>query len=646
VKTKHGPRSKRAITLVLSQPILAIWLICMACCTIICTRDVYNDLKNIGTGFSESTTLVYLYNLFYREESPNYGAQYEKPDFFENRIFNAIDRNSIAELYMGANSPLFHKGVYLPVESAVLFYDAEDKLMHSSLDNVMYFSYRSSILEAEEGDARYGWMDLSPCKENNKGLYRQLSQACDNPYSNIIRVSGYFEGTQLKPVTMYLANTSFEMAKDFDSELWQPLMSSNEVPEDKELVTVYLHEIDMIDYRGNPIRYEGKKYPDLATLAKELELHKENGATQQKRGIYNFGKLLVFSQRFGYYHGEDYAATATNEATLDFHLITAFRCSPLLCAVIMLKNVYIFTGAIAIILFFIMRSLVIKHFVDPVCEAVAAMESGSKLAEKPNKPALWDEAQRLTACVNDQYDANRKKDNEIKRLKTALEYAKSAEENRRTMTSNIAHELKTPLAVIHSYAEGLKEHIAEDKRDKYLDIILSETERTDSLVLQMLDLSRLEAGRVKLARDEFSLAALTKTIFEKLEMAAKAKELNIVCDFEGSCTVVADESRIAQVVENFASNAVKYTPSGGNIAVKIRCENGKTLFTIENDSPPLPFKALTKVWNAFYRVDESHSGGGTGLGLAIAKNIVELHGGKCSVRNTKTGVEFGFYLTD
>ncbi|MBR6812728.1 MAG: HAMP domain-containing histidine kinase [Oscillospiraceae bacterium] len=619
----------------------------MVCFTTICAWDVYNDLKNIGTGFSENTvTSTDLYRLFYHEESSNYGAQYEKPDFFENRIFNAIDNFTITELYMGANSPLFHKGVYLPVESAVLFYDAEGELIHGSFDNVMYFSYCSGIGAAyEEDDTHYGWMDLSPWK-NDKGLYRQLSQACDNPYSNVIRVSGYFEGTQLKPVTMHLLNTSIEGLKDFDSELWQPLMSSNEVPEGKELATVYLHELNMIDYRGKPIRYEGTKYPDLATLTKELELHKENGATQQKRGIYKFGRMLVFSQRFGFYHGEDYASTATNDATLDFHLITAFRCSPLLCAMIQLRNVYIITGAIAMILFFTMRSLVIKHFIDPVCEAVAAMESGSKLAEKPNKPALWDEAQRLTACANDQYDAHRKKDNEIKRLKTALEYAKSAEENRRTMTSNIAHELKTPLAVIHSYAEGLKEHIAEDKRDKYLDIILSETERTDSLVLQMLDLSRLEAGRVKLARDEFSLAALTKTIFEKLEMAAKAKELNIVCDFEGSCTVVADESRIAQVVENFASNAVKYTPSGGNIAVKIRCENGKTLVTIENDSPPLPFKALTKVWNAFYRVDESHSGGGTGLGLAIAKNIVELHGGKCSVRNTKTGVEFGFYLTD
>ena len=100
----------------------------------------------------------------------------------------------------------------------------------------------------------------------------------------------------------------------------------------------------------------------------------------------------------------------------------------------------------------------------------------------------------------------------------------------------------------------------------------------------------------------------------------------------------------AQVVENFATNAVKYTPAGGSVTVRIQNNRGKTTFSIENDSKPLSAEALAKVWDTFYRVDESRSGGGTGLGLAIAKNIVELHGGKCSVRNTKTGVEFQFTI--
>ncbi len=212
------------------------------------------------------------------------------------------------------------------------------------------------------------------------------------------------------------------------------------------------------------------------------------------------------------------------------------------------------------------------------------------------------------------------------------------------MTSHIAHELKTPLAVVHSYAEGLKEHIAEDKRDKYLDVILSETERMDGMVLEMLDLSRLEAGKVKLARDTFSLGDLARSIFAKLERAAEAKELQLTFRFPEDTTITADEGRIAQVVENFATNAVKYTSVGGKIAVSIYRRWDKTTFAVENECPPLSNEALSKVWDTFYRVDEARSGGGTGLGLAIAKSIIELHGGKCKAYNTRTGVRFEFTL--
>ena len=164
------------------------------------------------------------------------------------------------------------------------------------------------------------------------------------------------------------------------------------------------------------------------------------------------------------------------------------------------------------------------------------------------------------------------------------------------------------------------------------------------MVLEMLDLSRLDAGKVKLSRDDFSLIALTRSIFEKLEMAAQAKDLQIDFNFPDDFTITADESRIAQVVENFATNAIKYAPTGGHISVTIQTDHSSTSFHIENDSEPLSSEALSKVWDTFYRTDEARSGGGTGLGLAIAKSIVDLHGGKCSVRNTKSGVEFGFTI--
>jgi signal transduction histidine kinase len=369
-----------------------------------------------------------------------------------------------------------------------------------------------------------------------------------------------------------------------------------------------------------------------------------NSGDYHYNSIFKLNELLVF----GKWTGADFSNKTyftTGEYTIDFYLVTAIRSNPLACAISALRNIYIVTGLLALVLLLIARSYIKKHLVQPVANIADAMEAGWKnIYHSESAPSMWYEAEKLNAGFNSEQDRRRMKDNEIARLNAALAYAKTAEERRRQMTSNIAHELKTPLAVIHSYAEGLKEHIAEEKRDRYIDVILSEAERTDSMVLELLDLSRLEAGKVKLSRDDFSLISLTRAIFEKLEMAAQTKKLQIAFSFPEDFTITADESRISQVVENFATNAIKYTPAGGHVWVKIQTGRSGTTFSIENDSAPLSNEALGKVWDTFYRVDEARSGGGTGLGLAIAKNIVELHGGKCTVRNTKTGVEFVFVL--
>ena len=175
-------------------------------------------------------------------------------------------------------------------------------------------------------------------------------------------------------------------------------------------------------------------------------------------------------------------------------------------------------------------------------------------------------------------------------------------------------------------------------------MILSETGRVDTMVLEMLDLSRLEAGKVKLARDTFSLTKLTRSIFDRLERAAEEKKLKVTLDLKEECIVNADESRMAQVVENLASNAVKYTPEGGSIWVQMWNSQGATWFTIENTCTPLSQEELDHVWDTFFRGDQARSGGGTGLGLAIVKNIVELHGGKCFARSTSSGVVFSFWI--
>lgn len=327
-----------------------------------------------------------------------------------------------------------------------------------------------------------------------------------------------------------------------------------------------------------------------------------------------------------------------------YYLVRVVSYSPWESAIHELAWYYVLSLAVAALLALIVFMRVRKQLIIPVREVGDALCSDGRLEVLTTYIWRWRETVRLREGLHQRGDQLVKLENERARLSKALDYAKTAEESRRRTVSAVAHELKTPLAVIHSYAEGLREHIAEEKREKYVDVILSETERSDAMVLEMLDYSRLEAGKIKIARDEFSLPALTRAVFEKQEVPAEAKRLKISFDLPEDFNVVADEQRIGEVIENLASNAVKYTPEGGSIKVLIINSYRNCTLTVTNDGEQLTDEQLDMVWEPFYRVDESRTEPGTGLGLAIARSIITLHGGKCIARNTDTGVAFGFIL--
>ena len=659
MKRNKRPKSMRALTWLLVLSILGTWLVSMACLTRVLAQELYDKLYEYSYDFLERVDRYGMLSTFYNKDSGRYGLQYEHPDLLEYDMLQAINWNTKLSLSSGGNSE--HKllrWVGYPMEGAVLFYDGSGKLLHSSEDEAMFFQYYTQ----EEWDAgmddtgwrHYGWIDMRGWESADPGLWDYFS--FDNTYHlhGTLRVRGYFEGNQMKPVVLhYVTDMDIQHVAKVDRTgllAWKPLFDrSGEYP-GEDLVNIYINATSRWEYERKALDYDGEHYESLAALTRELDFpawaenlyHYSNEF--RDKGRYQLNDLLIFDGRvYADYASLDYASV--EEPETEFILITAIRSHPLSCAISALRNLYIVTGLLALLALHLVRRSISGRFVQPVVQVAAAMEKDWKHVFRPSRgPAFWLEAEQLYAGFAAERDLRRMRENELTRLNTALDYAKTAEENRRQMVSNIAHELKTPLAVIHSYAEGLKEHIAEDKRDKYIDVILSEAERSDAMVLEMLDLSRLEAGKVKLSRDEVSLMDLTRAIFEKLEMAAQAKELQIEFHFPGAFTVTGDESRIAQVIENFATNAIKYTPVGGHIAVWIRINRFGVTFAIENESPPLSEEALGKVWDSFYRTDEARSGGGTGLGLAIAKNIIELHGWKCTVRNTKQGVEFGFTI--
>ena len=217
-------------------------------------------------------------------------------------------------------------------------------------------------------------------------------------------------------------------------------------------------------------------------------------------------------------------------------------------------------------------------------------------------------------------------------------------ERERAFTRGAAHELKTPLAVLRTHAEALREDIDPQKRAQYLDIILDESDRMAQLVSSLLELSRLEAGAA-LRRESIDLAALVREVWVPLSLQMEQKNLSLSLDLE-KLIVQGDRERLREMAENLASNALRHCASDGQICVTLREEEAGARLTVDNDGLPIPAQDLPHLFEPFYRGDKARSreSGGTGLGLAIVRAAAQAHGGSCGVENRPGGVQFWVFL--
>ena len=595
MKKKTAPKML-ALGAVLSRllaiPLLVLWFVSMALLTWAGAMDMYHQL--------EAAAQLYLHKAI-----GNIQASTDKtPGASEHQMLLNLSPSLTIDPLLPLN--LSQQQIY---QAAVAFCDGGGRILFQSGD-YLYFPYthRSGL----QDPAGYAYIDLEALEGGKVFADRYLDPVDHSPFGmRSLELTGHFEGNRFYPITILTKGPGGQ----------ETVFSRNAEP-GQALVTIYTADPKGYNYDpGTGFTLNGVKYSSPAALLEDWD-------SDSCFGLFS----AVVEEDIHFYRND-----ALTYAKIAVH------CRPLPYALLGLLPVYLTSLLLILIAFVLLRRYLKKTLTEPMHVILRAYEQNRvALSKYAASPIL--ELQALAEHFNTKQQALHQSQNETRQLQASLEYATDAEENRRKMVSAIAHELKTPLAVIHSYAEGLQAGIAAEKQEKYLSVITQETEQMDALVLEMLELSRLEAGKVRLNTDQFSLLRLTQEIFDRLSLAAQARELHIQYVLQEDFLITADEARLAQVITNLATNAIKYTPCGGSIRIKVHRVGRKALLSVENDSPPLSEETLSQIWDSFYRADSARSGSGTGLGLAIVKSIVGLHRGECTARNTKSGVEFGIRL--
>ncbi len=244
----------------------------------------------------------------------------------------------------------------------------------------------------------------------------------------------------------------------------------------------------------------------------------------------------------------------------------------------------------------------------------------------------------------------------IGELKTANNELQSDIENKtrfaarqQEFVANVSHELKTPIALIQGYAEGLQEGLAEDpeSRDYYCNVIQDEAKRMNRMVHDLMNLSSIEQGNDLPDFALFDISKVIHGVVEKSDILIRQQNVHVETDVPEHTMVWADEFKIEEVITNYLNNALHHVQAPNQISIySEKCTDGTVAIHVSNTGNPIPEEDLSRIWDKFFKVDKAHtrSYGGSGLGLSIVKAIIDAHHQRCGVKNTRTGVDFWFTL--
>ncbi len=258
---------------------------------------------------------------------------------------------------------------------------------------------------------------------------------------------------------------------------------------------------------------------------------------------------------------------------------------------------------------------------------------------------LGENINKLSASLEKSISELKTANNELKK---DIEKKEQIDEMRKEFLSNVSHELKTPIALILGYAEGLQESVNDDpeSREFYCEVIMDEASKMNIMVKKLMTLNQLEFGNDVVCMERFDVAALIQNYIQSAGILAKQNGISVKIESYQPVFVWADEFKTEEVFMNYFSNAVNHCEGEKLIEVRLEKQNGKVRVSVFNTGEPIPEEAIKHIWEKFYKVDKAHTReyGGSGVGLSIVKAIMESMNQRFGVENRENGVLFWFEL--
>lgn len=313
----------------------------------------------------------------------------------------------------------------------------------------------------------------------------------------------------------------------------------------------------------------------------------------------------------------------------------------------------IFIGFIALILGSIVAYLFSNKFTKPILELnritqsmanldfshISSIESEDEIGELSKNIDFL--SGKLDSTISELNEKNQ-------RLIEDIEKERKIDEIRKEFVSNVSHELKTPIALIQGYAEGLRSNVIEDDDSKnfYCNVIVNESSRMNQLVKDLLNLSQIESGYFQLEKEVFNISSMIESVINRYRAILEEKKIKLSLIKDEEAIAYGDMVRIEQIVINYINNALNHVDDKRVINVTIKQGEDKICVDVFNSGKAIPEEALYKIWDSFYKVDKARTRkyGGSGLGLSIVKGIQDLHKNKYGVENLEDGVNFWFHV--